>query len=60
MLSSFRNWKRRLADAQAPPEHVDADWLELPVGLTQAGTAGGSWDIELDLGNGLCLRLRQR
>jgi len=25
----------------------------------QAGTAGGSWDVELELGNGMVLRLRR-
>ncbi|HEB94506.1 MAG TPA: IS66 family insertion sequence hypothetical protein [Gammaproteobacteria bacterium] len=33
-----------------------SDWIELP---TRGREIGGSWQIELDLGNGLCLRLRQ-
>jgi len=56
-LSSFQNWKRRLADT-APVAKTEEAWLELPADLTQSNRT--NWDIELDLGNGLCLRLRQR
>ena len=50
-VASFQNWKRRLA-AEVSPE----PWLELGA-LAQQGTSG--WDIELDLGDGVCLRLRR-
>ena len=32
-------------------------WIELPLGLGTTPSPG--WQIELDLGNGVCLRLRQ-
>ena len=59
-LSSFRNWKRRLTTTTVPAEPPDHHWLELPVGPSRPTDPGGHWDIELDLGNGCCLRLRQR
>lgn len=50
-LASFQNWKRRLA---VPV--VEETWLD----LGQLGErAAVGWDIELDLGDGLCLRLRR-
>ena len=50
-LASFQNWKRRLAiESSAQP------WVELGT-LEQASNSG--WDIELDLGDGICLRLRR-
>ena len=62
-LATFGYWKRKLrAERCALPAEPDvdmsssSDWIGLPI---QGGTAGGSWQIELDLGNGLCLRLRQ-
>lgn len=50
-LASFQNWKRRLA-AEAPAE----SWFEL--GALDAAQAP-RWDIELELGEGICLRLRR-
>ena len=52
-LASFQNWKRRLA-AEQPSLHdpwVDLGTLDRPT--------GSGWDIELDLGKGVCLRLRR-
>ena len=50
-LASFRNWKRRLA-AEEPGE----PWFELGA-LDEAQAV--RWDIELELGDGICLRLRR-
>ena len=62
-LATFGYWKRKLqAESLSTPTGSGndsislADWIELP---TQGSAAGGGWQIELDLGNGLCLRLRQ-
>lgn len=52
-LASFQNWKRRLT-AEEPT--AAEPWVELGT-LDRSADAG--WDIELDLGNGVCLRLRQ-
>lgn len=54
-LASFQNWKRRLA-AEAPALPSTEPWLELGA-LTEQRPSG--WDIELDLGDGLSLRLRR-
>lgn len=50
-VGSLQNGKRRLAAGVSP-----APWLELGT-LAQQGTS--AWDIELDLGDGVCLRLRR-
>ena len=52
-LASFQNWKRRLVVEQ--PTSAEP-WVELGT-LDRSADAG--WDIELDLGKGLCLRLRR-
>ncbi len=62
-LATFGYWKRKLrsvspslpAGSGADPVSL-ADWIELP---THEPASGGGWQIELELGNGLCLRLRQ-
>jgi hypothetical protein len=54
-LASFQNWKRRLA-AEAPALPSAEPWLELGA-LAEHRPSG--WDIELDLGDGLSLRLRR-
>ena len=54
-VASFQNWKRRLA-TEAPALPSTEPWLELGA-LTEQRPSG--WDIELDLGDGLSLRLRR-
>jgi hypothetical protein len=49
-VGSFSHWKRRLAEESPAP------WIEL--GSLPTSPAAG-WDIELDLGEGVCLRLRR-
>ena len=51
-LTSFQYWKRRLVRPE--PEGT---WLDLSR-LTDRHTGPG-WEIELALGDGLCLRLRR-
>lgn len=51
-LSSFQYWKRRLrASAPEPSSWIDLGQLTTP--------SSHGWEIELDLGDGLCLRLRR-
>jgi len=54
-VASFQNWKRRLA-AESPATAPTEPWLELG---TVAQRGASAWDIELDLGEGLCLRLHR-
>ena len=57
-LSTFASWKRRLGRGPAvenEPTSDPATWIDL--GSLGARSAG--WDIELDLGDGVCLRLRR-
>ncbi|MBT8389059.1 MAG: hypothetical protein KJP13_05365 [Altererythrobacter sp.] len=53
-LASFGNWKRRLTTA----ESTEQPWFELS-GLSDVGSSSAGWDIELQLGDGICLRLRR-
>jgi len=50
-VTSLQNWKRRLG-AGSTPEAL----LELG---TLSGSEPSGWDIEFDLGDGVCLRLRR-
>lgn len=57
-LSTFTNWKRRLSDAavdQGDGEPASSAWID----LGNLGAGPSRWDIELDLGDGICLRLRR-
>lgn len=56
-LSTFARWKQRLSAKTALEDKAgggaDEDWIDLS-GLAGAGSG---WTIELDLGDGVCLRL---
>ena len=52
--TSFQHWKRQLAATAASPS---LPWLELGA-LPERPVATG-WDLELELGAGVCLRLRR-
>lgn len=57
-LSTFTLWKRRLE--AAAPEQPGGSQDPLPwIDLGSLGTQNTGWDIELDLGGGVCLRLRR-
>lgn len=63
--STFNNWKRRLRNntvAEAPSvDKDDALFVSLPVStaISDDQHSASHWDIELDLGDGMCLRLRR-
>jgi len=64
--ATFGYWKRKLRQAESAQgpaggsETHASDWIDVSALLGGgAAPAGGGWQIELDLGNGLCLRLRQ-
>ena len=57
-LSTFANWKRRLASGSVAEDKRTYDpstWID----LGSLGARSSGWDIELDLGDGVCLRLRR-
>jgi len=57
-LSSFANWKRKLSAASSEQKSNTPDpstWID----LGSLGAERSGWDIELDLGGGVCLRLRR-
>lgn len=51
-LSSFQNWRRKLNPSSSPDS---AGFVELPL---SGETAGSGCLIELDRGNGICLRIK--
>ena len=51
-VGSLRNWRRRLGASI----ETSGSWLELG---TLAEAKSPAWDVELDLGDGICLRLRR-
>ena len=55
-LSTFQYWKRKLTTTGLSVSQSDT-WLELPSAVD--GSPDTSWDVELELGNGICLRLKQ-
>ncbi len=53
---TFGNWKRRL-DREAASNSLDSPWIE--VAPHPQPTVSASWEIELDLGDGVVLRMRR-
>lgn len=58
-LSRFAHWRRRLAETAAGRGAVTGSPLFVEL-ESQAGASDGSWDVELELGAGVILRLRRR
>ena len=57
--ATFGYWKRKLSAASSTDQESESSWLDLSA-LTTAGKQSGIWKIELDLGNGVVLRLNQQ
>jgi hypothetical protein len=57
-VSSFDRWRRALGKTAAGGRAVTGAPLFLEV-TSPASGAAGSWDVELELGRGVFLRLRQ-
>lgn len=65
-LSSFGYWRRKLGSPTSTGTQGDKDpplWIEWPATVDRqpsprATSEAPGWDLELDLGNGLQLRLR--
>ena len=58
--ATFAQWKRRVREGAESPsggKSQEASWLELSSAGSRA--PAGDWEIELDLGNGMRLRLRR-
>ena len=60
-LTTFQSWKRRLRRAPSAPA-LESEFTPLgSIALSPDGEGAESgWDVELDLGGGVCLRLRRR
>lgn len=56
-LSTFSRWRKRLRDQALLSPKVSSDALF--VELAQDVPASQLWDVELQLGAGVCLRLRR-
>lgn len=57
--ATFGYWKRKLTAASSVDQDTASSWLDLSA-LTAAGNPSSNWKIELDLGNGVVLRLSQQ
>jgi len=53
---TFVNWKRKLKGEKREGISSTPPWIELPPTIPATNSR---WHIELDLGNGVCLRLSQ-
>ena len=64
-LSTFDLWRRKLGETQAAAdeEHRESLFVELTNATEPAGsrtaTVTGAWEVELELGAGMVLRLRR-
>ena len=64
-LSTFDLWRRKLGESQTPAdeEHPESLFVELTNATEPSGSrsaAGtGAWEVELELGAGMVLRLRR-
>ena len=65
-LSTFDLWRRKLGETQAPADeaHPESLFVELtnaaePPGPSRTAAGTGAWEVELDLGAGVVLRLRR-
>ena len=64
-LSTFDLWRRKLGETQAPAddEHRESLFVELTNATESAGSGTsqgtGAWEVELELGAGVVLRLRR-
>jgi transposase-like protein len=59
--ASFYTWRNRLRPITTPvpaPAAVDSGFIDLGT-LEQAKDRAGPWEVELDLGAGMVLRLRR-
>jgi len=56
--ATFGYWKRKLSADTSMDDRADSSWLDLSSVLSTE--CAGSWKIELDLGNGVVLRLNQQ
>jgi len=63
-IATFKNWKRRLGvtalDSPGGFERLFAPLHGVALSHEAEEEAGCGWDIELDLGAGVCLRLHRR
>ena len=64
-LSTFDLWRRKLGETQVPAddEHRESLFVELTNATESAGSGTsqgtGAWEVELELGAGVVLRLRR-
>ena len=64
-LSTFDLWRRKLGETQAPADeaHPESLFVELTNATEPAGSRApveaGAWEVELELGAGVVLRLRR-
>jgi len=58
-VSTLRRWSSRLREQPRPPVSQAPVFVELPAEEKKAEVSGLPWEVELQLGAGVVLRLRR-
>ncbi len=58
-MSTFHKWQKKLKTDEIPKRQLPQPFIELPVDSLSHPEPEQQWDIELSLGKGITLRMRQ-
>lgn len=58
-ISTFHKWQKKLRQDSNPELQLPEPFIELPTGTFNHSEPEKQWEIELSLGNGVTLRMRQ-
>lgn len=60
-ISTFHKWQKKLRAEEPPEQQLPEPFIEFPVDSLSSPVPepDQQWDIELSLGNGITLRMRQ-
>lgn len=58
-MSTFHKWQKKLRTEEIPEPQLPQPFIELPVDSLSHPEPEQQWNIELSLGNGITLRMRQ-
>ena len=58
-ISTFSRWRQRLRQARPAPSHDNGEALFIELERPAPANLSQTWDVELELGAGVVVRLRQ-
>jgi hypothetical protein len=58
-MSTFYSWQKKLRTETVSEQQLPPPFIELPLDSLHTPEPENHWDIELSLGNGITLRIRQ-